>query len=200
MYCKDDVENMVGQTIAYHLRWGSCPQPDIHFGEKSFFSLEQAEKVKQYFAFLDSLLTKVQAAKQLGIAASLMQDYTDAGLLPEPTHQQAKRKLYTQPEVDAMKITLANLPSRHHSAVYVQHCLDEGLYSVKQAAKALGCPHVTLQYWIAQRQVPTPNKKVQSRFYYLKDDLDAIRQIKKGYFDKHYSAKPSKTDPTTQPD
>jgi len=164
-------------------KWNTAGKLPPHRG---YFTIQEADEYIQLLKDLKTSTFKVRdIAKATGVNPNLAyRVLLKAGLIKQGFHSYPREK--KQEFIDCINnrgdifISPAEATRRKH--------LAKGEFSVVEAAKRLGMPHIMLTSWINKNHVPKPPHRVGVYHYYHQADLDEIRKIKKDYFQKKEAA------------
>lgn len=174
------------RNISWAISVGLLPPPDIFGPKRRYYSAKQYKNLKTKLSINDpdrvfSLhLTKSEILAQTALHRTLFDKLVDAGVLPQCDLYKGKRQLWAVSILDTVKDVMKERNSRPQQ----RFKLPTGYYNRGTAANALGCPKVTLNYWIDHCVVPAPSTRLEGVPYavYVEKDLDRIREIKQDYF------------------
>ena len=120
------------------------------------------------------LLSVKEVSEILGISDTWLVDHKDR--FPRKHTLQA-RTYYHIDDVPKIRAYL-EMPKKSSASLRSESIMARGYFSIVQAAKAIGVPHVTLQVGINKGRVKlTPSHRIGTGWYYSRDDVEKLREV-----------------------
>lgn len=169
-------------TLRLRAALGLVPKAKIRMGKRKFYTADDAEEVRRYFAgtvptpaLAENLVNRSEMARRLGVSIHKFKDCICAGYVSPPTIRRGRRKYYRPDEEPTLREQLENLPPVPH----VNPHEHEGFKNITQAAEVLGVPTITLEYWRYRRGLPSPSHQVGRFLYYTDAEVEELREYMK---------------------
>jgi DNA-binding transcriptional MerR regulator len=175
---------------------GIVPSTDIHRYSYDLWAVAK-RSVRKYRAKLPkkdttNLMQRMDVATALGICIYRLHTFIREGILPPPTHLKptGSKGYYHQDDLPKLKAKLQKYwqqvtrNGQIATAGKVRRT-RQGFYTCQSAAEEyLGIPLITFRSWLTKGSIPKPTRSVDNFLVYNVQDLEAIRAIKRSYFDK----------------
>lgn len=169
----------IGNAIDHMIDVGRIKRPTHKVKGKSklYYDVHDFVLIHNELSKDDNYMTITDMAHECGISNVNMFVWIKDGTVPGPKHKRGTKRFYRHDEIDTIKQAIANREYRQPRNPY------EGYYTVKRMAKELDMPKVSFEYWLREKGLPRPHKRIVGtrNLVYEKCDIAKL----KAYLAKH---------------
>jgi hypothetical protein len=167
-------------NISWAIKTGLIPAPDIVGKKRRYYSATQFRRALIMLTNRPNTsgLTSAEICRATNIDCHRFASLRDAGLLPASIGFRGKREVWAEDILEAVREAIAKpLPKKSRT--------PEGYFTQYGAAEYLDVPRITFQSWILNGTVAKATHKFPgfAYAYYTQEEVEAIRETKREYFE-----------------